>query len=354
MTWVALGAAGVGVAGSIGGALIGSNAAGNAADTAQAGSNQGVLSILSGQQAATGAIQPYAQTGEANNSFLAYLMGQGAPTSSGWTSSDASQLASLQQIANAVSNQSNFSAHPADASYLTSLDQQIAQLQNQQQASQVATQANNQISASGLPQGYFEQAASHPFSYDPTTDPLLQSAAGLTAETDNALASVYGGVGSGNTVDTINQNILTADVPQYENLALQQYNQNYVTNPQNLYNMLSGQSQSGQNAGNALANIYTGGAANIAQLQGNAANAAASGITGSANALSNGLTGLGNTAQSAAGTYLNNQSQQSLYNLIAQMQNGGGGGGGSSYSYDPTAGVNMADPYAALYSMNGG
>jgi len=320
-----LGAAGISAAGNIGSALLGSSQSSDAYSAAQSGSNLGILSTLSGEQSAAAPLAQYGQTGGAANDFMAYLLGGAAPSSSGWTASDASQLASLQQTANAVANQGNFSAHPGDASYLTSLDQQIAQLQALQSGSATATEANQEITASGLPQGYFTQAASHPFSYDPSTDPLLQSAIGVTGQEDNALASVYGGVGSGNTVDKINQDIISTDVPQYENLALQTYNQNYVTNPNNLYNMLSGVSQSGQNSANALGNIYTGGAANIAQLQGNAGNAAASGILGSSNALSNGITGLSNTAQSAAGTYLNNQSQQNLYNLIAQMQNGNGG-----------------------------
>jgi len=318
MTWVALGAAGVAAAGSVAGGVLGSSAAGSAANASQAGANQGILSMLSGQQAATGAIQPYAQTGGANNSFLAYLMGQGAPTSSGWTSSDASQLASLQQIANAVSNQSNFSAHPGDATYLTSLDQQIAQLQAQQQGAATATQANQQISSSGLPQGYFTQAASNPFSYNPLTDTNLQGANTLAAQEIAAQKAAGGGFGSGNMASSIANETATLE-PQYEQMALGTYQQNYNTNPNNLYNMISGQSQSGQNASNALANIYTGGASNIAQLQGTSANAAASGILGASNASTNALSGLSNALTGGANTYSNLTSQQQLAAILQQL-----------------------------------
>ena len=72
-TGIAL-AGGAGALGDVGSALIGSNAAGSAAQQAVSGQNAALTNILGGQQSAVSAMSPYYQGGLQDYDLLSYLM----------------------------------------------------------------------------------------------------------------------------------------------------------------------------------------------------------------------------------------------------------------------------------------
>lgn len=342
------GAAGIGALGNLGSAYIGSQAAGQAAQNAVQGQNNALIALLGGQTSAVGALQPYATQGLENYDFLNYLLGTGgtgggAGTVQPLTQDQLNQMASLQSyITNYPNTRGGQSGKYAGA--LASAQSQLQALQQQQQAYQAQQGATTAEQQSGLAPGYFLSAAQTPFTYNALTDPGLANASQFANNQIAAQFAAGGGTNSGNMASAIAQEDAGTLEPTFYNQALQNYQQNYVSNPTQLYNMLTGNvGGAGQNAANALSNIYTGTASNAGQNLTGIGNAQAAGTLGANNAITNALTGTGNQATSLAGNYLSLMGLQGLLggNSTYNLNNTGYGGGinamSNYYQQNPSA-----------------
>ena len=339
-------AGGLSAAGNIGSALIGSNAAGNAAQQAVAGQNAALMYGIGGQESATSALSPYYTGGLGNYDFLQYLMGANAPAAATWTDANQAQMDALQSYINNYGGTRGGQSGKYGA-VLANAQSQLAQLQQQQQAAQSSTQANAQIGASGLSQGYLTNIPQ--FNYNPATDTNLIGAGNLASQETAAQQAAGGGFGSGNMASSIATELAGTLEPQYYNMALQSYNTNQVNPRTTLYNELTGNTGgAGQNTASNLANVYTGSAAATSPYAAGAGSAAASGTLGQSNAYTNALAGISNTGMGAANLYSNYLNSQNLANAMKGLNtsqntgyNYGGFNGYSSGTLDPS--VNYAE-----------
>jgi hypothetical protein len=253
--------AGIGAIGSIGGAIIGSNAAGNAAD---------------------------AQTAAANHA------------------ADLQSQASTQSL--------DFQKQQ----YNTSQAQQAPWLQAGQNGLndlQYGMGTGGTANGSGVAQGSlttpYGQSFTAPTGLTEQNDPGYQARLQLGQDAIQRSAAARGGVVTGGTAQALNNNAQDYASNEYGNVynrALNSFDTNfnaYNTNQTNQYNKLAALSGTGQqtatqlaNQGQNASNNVTSNLLNTAQGVGqqgnNAAAATASGYVGSANAWNQGLSGIGN------------------------------------------------------------
>jgi hypothetical protein len=330
-------AGGLGAAGQIANGIIGSNAAGNAAQTAAQGTLGALETGLAGTQAGLNALDPYYGGGLTDYDILQSLMtGQGpsysTPALQGIGGVNLPAGATPQQVASAISalqqgiagweGGSNVSAQEKYAGTLGEMQSELAQLQQIQQQQNAATQAGtatNQLAAQGMGPGWLTNIPQ--FSYNVNNDPNLQSAATWANNLIASQNAAAGGYGSGNMASALNQEDVGTLEPAYYNQAFQNYDVNQIQPRQMIYNMLTGNTSG---AGGAMAqnaaNLNTGSAANAGQYLTGIGNDLASGTLGQANAFENSLTGLGTQANSLLGLGMNYQNAQSIAQAIAAGQ----------------------------------
>lgn len=128
-----------------------------------------------------------------------------------------------------------------------------------------------------------------PFAYDESQDPMAQTMLKFGSQAIANQRSALGGVNSGTTLQALSDYGQQTAASSYQ----QEYN-NYYNRLNQIYSMLSGVSQSGQNAAAGVGNagISTGNA--LASNALGAGNAQAAGIMGGANSLSGALSGVSN------------------------------------------------------------
>jgi hypothetical protein len=295
--------------------IFGSNAASTASQQTASAENAALMNIIGGQQSAASALQPYTTGGQANYNFLSYLLGGNAPSST-WTDADQAQMDQLNSYINNYGSTRGGQSGKY-AAVLADAQSQLAQLQQQKNAGTATTQANQEITSSGLPQGYLTNIPT--FSYDVNTDPNIATASKFANNTIAAQNTAAGNYGSGNMASAITQEIAGTLEPTYYNQSYQNYLANVVNPRTTVYNELTGNTGgSGQSAASTLAGDYTGSASTGSQYIAGAGNALSSGTLGSTNALTSALTNVGNNVSSAGGQYLN---YNMLYNLFNQSQN---------------------------------
>ncbi len=343
----------LGAAGISGGSSILSGILGSSGST-QAGLDQsglqvgGLEALLSGAQTATNALSPYYTGGLENYDILQYLMsgttpsysnsamtgvgGLNLPANATPSQIDA-QISNLQQQIAGWEGGSNVSAQSKYAGTLADMQNELAQLQQLQQQSQATGAATNAIGSLGLPAGYFTQAEQTPFSYNPSTDPAYTGAMGIASQEIAAQQAQGGGFGSGNMASALQNEALTME-PEYQTQALNTYQQNYINTPQQLYNMLTGNTAgAGGTTAQNVANIATGSGANVSQQLGGIGNTLAQSQLGSTNALTSALSGVGNTAMTGLNTYSNMSSEANLAAILQQYLGGGSGSGQQGLNY---------------------
>ena len=128
-----------------------------------------------------------------------------------------------------------------------------------------------------------------PFVYNESQDPMAQTMLDFGSQAIANQRSATGGVNSGATLQALSDYGQKTAASSYQ----QEYN-NYYNRLNQIYSMLSGVSQSGQNAAAGVGNagISTGNA--LASNMLGAGNAQAAGIMGGANSLSGALSGVSN------------------------------------------------------------
>jgi hypothetical protein len=351
-TGLALGlAAGIGAAGSIGGAAISANAAGNAASTqASAADRAAQLQFEEAQQALQFEQQqwqqaqtnsaPWLQTGGSAELALGQLLGLPSP-SSGITPGapfPASMPGAGPTAPNPTAAQptgSQFSmmgltAHPGVTPPGMSSGTPVSAGSFGMPASGVTPGASTgrpvtpgMTGTAAAPTGAGNPLGGNLQPFAPWTTPFV-APTNVTEQNDpgyrfrlsqglgaiNNSAAARGGLLSGNTAEALDQFAQGDASQEYANVynrALGQYQQNYniyQQNQANQWNRLAslagmGQTQAGQlnsaglNAGSTIGNILLGSGAQIGQQLNNAAAATASGYVGGANAYGGALGGLG-------------------------------------------------------------
>jgi hypothetical protein len=299
------------LAGSLGSALIGSNAANSAAQQAASGNQNALLGIQGGEQAGAAALSPYYTGGLQNYDFLNYLLtGNANPQNAQALTPDQQAREGLLQ------SLINWDAAPPGA------QGELATLQQQGQAAQAAQGAQAAATGSGLPANYLTNIPA--FNYDPTKDTNLIGAGNLASQQIAAQQAAGGGFGSGNMASSIAEELAGTLEPQYYQMAANTYNVNQIQPRTMLYNMLTGSTGgAGQSAAGSLANVYTGQATNAAPYSAGIGNALASGTMGSANAYTNALTGTSNNAMGAGNLYVNYLNSQNTANALSGLNNTG-------------------------------
>jgi len=333
--------AGVGLAGSIGSAAIGANAAGNAANTqATAAENAQALEYKQEQQALgfqegvygqnEANEAPFLASGEGGLANLDYLLGITPPTTQGASAGQPGSFTGVGANAGGATGPTGTTslgsmvnpglggfgsltqAYPGGP-FVAPTAQQALQSPGEQAQLQLGEQAQQQSAAAGgnLLTGGFQQ--------------------GLNAYAQNLASTNY--------QSTYNNayNTYASGYNQYEN---------QQTNTYNRLAALAGMGQTtantlgtlGQTAANNVGNISLTGGAQQAQQINNAGAANASGIVGAGNAWSGGLGG----ATSGLGNLF----------LLNQLYSGGGGGG---YNNDSGLGgtPSMYNPNGTIYSPTG-
>lgn len=323
--------AGIGAAGSIGGALISSNAAGNAASQqAQAANNaaqlqyqasQNALGFQEGQyQNSQAELAPWLQSGSQALSNLNYLLGNGQAASQTPVTSPnpaTGEISTVGPINTSVGATSSGTMQPVAGSGTSSVPGTGASAGS---PINVTATPNTSLGAAGslmaaYPGGPFtaptaEQAAQTPgyqFQLQQGQQALQQSAA--------ARGNLLTG-GTAEALDNYSQGLAASNYQNVYNNALSAYNTNYnayqnqQTNEYNRLAALAGVGQQtastlgtlGQNASNSIASNITGTAQQMGQDYTNAAAANASGIYNSAAAWNSGIGGVGKSANN----YLSN------------------------------------------------
>jgi hypothetical protein len=299
--------AGVGLAGSIGSAVIGSNAASDAASTQAAAANnaanlqyqasQNALGFQEGQYNNTQSeLAPYLQSGASALSNLDYLSGIGQPSSlQGQSANGAASPSGAQNNLQSPTGPVGLGSPGAGAP--TSVPTATVP-----GAVNVSATPNTGLGAAGslmtpYPGGQFtaptaaqaEQTPGYQFQMQQGQQALQQSAAArgnlLTGGTAEAVNNYAQGLASTNYQNTYNNayNTYASNYNQYQNQQANQYNR---------LASLAGVGQQtaqtlgtlGQNTANSVSNNLMNTASNIGQQGNNAAAANASGIIGSANA----------------------------------------------------------------------
>ena len=128
------------------------------------------------------------------------------------------------------------------------------------------------------------------------------------------------GLASNNTPGAVSGPAQKAAINYAEGLASTTYNQqlqNYLSQNQQIYNMLAGVVGTGANAAAGLGGFGTTTATNVSNLLGTAGAAQAAGTIGSANAFANGLNGAGNSLFTAA--LLNNLNTQQTPGVVQNI-----------------------------------
>lgn len=367
--------AGVGAAGSIGGALIGSSASNNAANTqANAANNAAALQYQASQNALDFQKQqwaqqqqnlsPWLQTGAGALSNLAYLLGVNPDTSVGQTTNyqtgtgvSGTRLigqtgAQSPTVANGgIRPQAGVSqAIGAGADSPAALAANSGLLANNgvhsvtglslSPTSASGSQPNTSLGSFGSLSQPYGQTFSAPTGLTEQNDPGYQARLKMGTDALERSAAARGGVLTGGTAQAENQYAQDYASNEYNNVynrALQNFNTNYnvwSNDQSNQFNRLAALAGVGQTAantlgseGNAAANNVSSNLLNTASQMGqqynNAAAATASGYVGGANAWNSALSGLGGNLSN-------------LYMLYNSGLLGGGGGnyvgGGSSWN----------------------
>lgn len=326
-----------------------SNAAQQGAEYQIGGELAGLENMYGGQTNALAALAPYNIGGAANYGMLQSLITGNAPsyTAPATTSSVLSTQAGAtpDQIAAAIATLqgdikgwlggSNVSAQGKYAGTLAAMEQQLAQLQQIQQQEQATGQAQtgvNTLTAAGYGPGYLSSLPQ--FSYNPTSDPNLQGALTLANQGIAAQQLAGGGFGSGNMATALAAEAETA-VPEYEQLAEGEYNMQQLVPREYLTSLLSSNTGgTGLATGQDIANLFTGNAANASNLYTGIGGAGAAGTIGASNAWTNALTGIGNTGNSLANLYM--QQNSPLYQAMTQYFQNQGGGAPGQIPWDQT------------------
>ena len=128
-----------------------------------------------------------------------------------------------------------------------------------------------------------------PFTYDESQDPMAQTMLQMGSQAIANQRSALGGVNSGATLQALSDYGQKTAASSYQ----QEYN-NYYNRLNQIYNMLAGVSQSGQNAAAGVGNAGMSTANALASNALGAGNAQAAGSIGNANALSGALSGVSN------------------------------------------------------------
>jgi hypothetical protein len=299
--------AGIGAAGSIGGALISSNAAGNAASTqAQAADNAAQLQYQASQNALGFQEQqynqnqqnlaPWLQSGASSLTNLDYLLGLGQPSST--TPGTASGTNPVLTSGNPL---------PGGSTGMTPIPGTGATAPS---PINLTSTPNTNLGAFGslmqaYPGGQFQAPTEQQFEQ---SDPGYQARLKLGLQAEEQSAAARGNVLTGGTLQAENQ--LAQDYASNEynnayNRAYNTYSSNYNQFQQqqaNQFNRLAslagvGQQTAstlgtlGQNAANTASNTILGTAANMGQQYNNAAAANASGMVASGNDWGGALSG---------------------------------------------------------------
>jgi len=364
--------AGIGAAGSIGSALIGSHAAGSAADKQMQAAQQaaqlqqqGSTNALNYQNGIYNQTQqnlnPYLGTGLAANSQLAYLMGlspqsapggmvqgaqplttsqSGAPQTNAATS--VPRLGGISPLSGATPQSGAVAGVPAMGGSGLTLSggpslpggvpraNPVAGGGTTNQALGTQTAPGQQGGFGSLMQHYGQFVAPDGINFQ--NDPGYQERMKMGTDAIQRSAAARGGILTGGTakaLDQFGQDYASNEYQNVYNRALTGYGTNYGVwnnDNNNIYSRLMGLSGSGQQAANSLgafgqesSNNVTGNllgtGAQIGQDYGAGAAANASGIVGGANAWSGAI---GNTG--------NNLSQLLLLKQLGGMSGGGTGG----------------------------
>lgn len=128
-----------------------------------------------------------------------------------------------------------------------------------------------------------------PFVYNESQDPMAQTMLDFGSQAIANQRSATGGVNSGATLQALSDYGQKTAASSYQ----QEYN-NYYNRLNSIYSMLSGVSQSGQNAAAGVGNAGLSTANALASNALGAGNAQAAGIMGGANSLSGALSGVSN------------------------------------------------------------
>lgn len=337
---------GTSAAAGIGTSIIGSNAAGNAANSqANSADYAANLQYQQAQQALQFQEQQYQQgqanlapwltAGEGGLANLSYLLGIGPQGSSGQaSSSSANPLAGTPGTPgatgapNAVNGQNPQAIQRGQAAPGSTLEfgQQGAPQANGappplttgntggvNQLPSLGSLVNPSLGGYGsLSQGW-NQTFQAPTAAQAAATPGYQFAQDQGQQAIQRSAAANGNLLTGGTekaLDQYSQGLADTNYQQVYNNALGQYQMGYnqfENNQTNLYNRLAslaglGQTtasqlnQQGQSAANGVSNILLGSGQQIGQNINNAGAARASGYVGQANAISGGLSSLGNSA----------------------------------------------------------
>jgi hypothetical protein len=294
MSWIAAAAA-------VGGALITANASQGAADTQAAAANQAsqVQQQQFGQTQTN--LAPWLSGGNLALNQLQGLLGLGSQPQPGQpTQQQAIDLYNQNLIATR-----GYPLQPQEMNQ-PAVMQQLGMIQSQDQAPPGSTPPP----AAGTPGGFGSLVT--PFSpsmYQQSPGYQFQQQQGQQ-QLNNAAAArgTYYAPTTLQDLSTFNQGLLNTDY--------QQALQNYTGQQNQVYNMLSGQSGSGQNAAAQLGGFSGQTAGQVGQNITGAANAQAAGQVGGANALSGGIS-------NAYNSYLMQQilgnQQQSIYGTPQEM-----------------------------------
>lgn len=329
-------AAGLGAAGSLGGAAISANAAGNAASTqANAAKTAAQLQFESEQQAlqfeeqqwlqAQTNAAPWLQTGGSAELAMGQLLGLPSPSSGITPGSPFPQSSMTLPVAPGMPGMTGSGGTaPGNQFQMSSLTNPGGMVPG------ASTGTARAPGVAGTP-GANPNAAGNPLGgnlqpFAPWTTPFTAPTA-ATEQNDPGYqfrmsqglgqlensAAAKGGLLSGNTLQAeqqFAQDYASNEFSNVYNRSLQQYQQNYNIYQQNQANQwnrlasLAGMGQTtasqlnsaGLNAGSTAGSILMGGANSIGQNINNAAAATASGYVGGANAYGGALSGLGGNA----------------------------------------------------------
>lgn len=279
---VALAAAGIGAAGALGSGIIGGGASKSAAKTQSAAAQQAAQLQYQMYQQTANRLQPWVDTGTAAQSQLGGLLGL-----SGYTASGVGGLGTGALTTPFQPTMQQLSQTPG---YQFTLQQGVNAVQNE-------------FTAAGQGGGITPGG---------TAAPSGPEAQGTAQYAENLASTTY-----------------------------QQQFQNYWSQLNNIYNMLSGTSSTGANAAAGVGQAGQAAATGAGNALQAAGAAQAGGTVGAANALGGSLGGIGNIAQN----YALISAIQKMGNPVAQ---GGGSGTGpvTGSGGDPFYGNTMAASYA--------
>lgn len=344
--------AGVGLAGSLGGAAISSSAAQNAAGVQSSAANNAANLEYQASQNALGFQEgvynqsqaneaPFLASGEAGQANLDYLLGINPPTTQG--------AASGQPGAYTGSGVGVGTGAPGSP---TSTSTGYGSYTSPTGTTNLSSMVNPSLGAFGsLSKGYQGGPFVAPTAAQANASPGEQAQLQLGEQALQQSAAAGGSLLTGGTAQALNgyaQNLASTNYQNVYNDAYNTYASGYnqFQNQQtNEYNRLAGLAGSGQTTANTLATIgsnaasgvasnLTGTAGAIGQQLNNAAAANASGIVGSANAYSGALSGTAGNLSNLA--------------LLSQLYGGGGAYGSNAQQYPTLSGGSSPVPSAGM------